>query len=77
MARACGLPDRSVKRSDSPRAKRGASLRKAGRPRKAGEVRQVYSVRLPPALAQQAQERAGGLTPAVELALAAWLAQSS
>lgn len=63
-------------RSGSPRAKRGASLRKAGRPRKDSEIRQVYSVRLPPALAARAQERAGGLTLAVEQALTVWLSQS-
>ncbi len=49
------------------------SRRKAGRPRTAKERREVYSVRLPPSLAKRAEERAGGLTKAIELALTEWL----
>jgi hypothetical protein len=54
-----------------PKAKR------RGRPPIAkGAVRQVYSVRLLPDLAKRAQERAGGLTPAIEFALIQWLADN-
>lgn len=55
------------------------SKRKTGRPRKAAEVRQVYSVRLPPSLADEARKQisSGALTDAVETALVLWLAQPS
>jgi uncharacterized protein (DUF4415 family) len=50
-----------------------ARKKKVGKPLKGSQVREVYSVRLPPDLARRAQERGGGLTPAVEQALEQWL----
>lgn len=52
----------------NPKAKR-----EPGRPRKGADVRQVYTVRLPPGLVKVATEQAGSLTAAIEQALIEWL----
>lgn len=43
-----------------------------GAKRRGPEVRQVYSVRLPPALVERVRRAGGNLTAVVEAALLAW-----